>query len=126
MLQISPVGDPALVSNQWKYKYMYCEDITLDIPIPWDIEIPENTTNFNVDFGININTPITFMIVPRPNLGHIRMSFSPQVMNPGIHRLIISMDNTTKKSIKLYVSQHYISIVSLSNQGILFNYNSTP
>jgi len=126
MLQISPVGDPALVSNQWKYKYMYCEDITLDIPIPWDIEIPENTTNFNVDFGININTPITFMIVPRPNLGHIRMSFSPQVMNPGIHRLIISMDNTTNKSIKLYVSQHYITIVSLSNQGILFNYNSTP
>ena len=105
---------------------MYCEDITLDIPIPWDIEIPENTTNFNVDFGININTPITFMIVPRPNLGHIRMSFSPQVMNPGIHRLIISMDNTTNKSIKLYVSQHYITIVSLSNQGILFNYNSTP
>lgn len=125
MLQISPVGkNRELITNQWRYKYMYCEELTLDIPLPWDLKIPSNITNFRVDFGIRINSPVTYMVVPHTNLGSLRMSFSPQVMNPGIHRLIISVDNNTQNPIQLYSGNPYIIIVSLTNEGILFNYNS--
>ena len=124
MLQISPVGkNSELVTNQWRYKYMYCEDLTLDIPLPWDIKIPGNTTNFKLDFGIRIDSPVTYMVVPHTNLGYLRMAFSPQVMNPGIHRLIISIDNYTQNSIQLYNGNSYITMVSLTNEGILFNYS---
>jgi hypothetical protein len=121
-MQINPVGDIELVSNQWKYKYIYCDDLTIDIPLPWNVEIPGDTINFKVDFGIRINTSITCMVIPCSNLGQLRMSFSPVVMNPGIHRLIIDFDNNTKNSITLITGQHYISVVSLNNESILFKY----
>jgi len=124
MLKIKPVGDIQLVNNQWKYKYMLCEDITLDIPLPWDIELPAKILNFKLDFGIFIETEETYMIIPHSNLGNIRMSFTPILIYPGKQRLIISMDNYTLDMVKLYSGTSYITIVSLKNKGVLFEYKS--
>ena len=125
-MYIKPVGDIALVNNQWKYKYMFCEDITLDIPLPWDVEIPPHTSNFQVDFGVSIDSKETYMVTPRSNMGHLRMSFPPSIMSQGINRLIILVDNGTSGSVSLYTAQHYITLVSLSNEGILFKYDYQP
>ncbi len=123
MMYIKPVGDIALVNNQWKYKYMFCDDITLDIPIPWDVEIPPHTSNFMVDFGVSIDSKETYMVIPRSNIGKLRMSFTPSIMSPGINRLIIHVDNGTSGVVSLYAAQHYITLVSLTNEGIIFKYD---
>ena len=101
---------------------MFLEDITLDIPLPWDVDIPPHTSNFLVDFGVSIDSKETYMVTPRTNMGKLRMSFPPSIMSPGINRLIIPMDNWTSGVVSLYTAQHYITLVSLSNEGILFNY----
>jgi hypothetical protein len=124
MLKIKPLGDITLVNNQWKYKYMFCEDITLDIPLPWKVEVPAKILNFKLDFGITIETEETYMIIPHSNLGNLRMSFAPILLYPGKNRLIVQFDNYTSNKIKLYSGVDYIKIVSLKNEGILFDYNS--
>jgi hypothetical protein len=119
---VKPVGDKELVNNQWQYKYM-SDDLVVDIPLPWDIEIPSNIRNFKVDFGISINTDQAFLIVPKETLGNLRISYSPHLIIPGISRLIISLDNSTIYPTKIYAGQHYISMVSLNNQRILWKYS---
>ena len=120
---VKAVGDTELVNHQWKYKYM-SDDVAIDIPLPWDIEIPSNIRNFKVDFGISIDTRDTFLIIPKDTLGNLRISYSPHLVSPGINRIIICIDNSTLYPTKLYTGQHYITIVSLTNQGILWNYYS--
>ncbi len=102
---------------------MFCDHITLDIPIPWDVEIPPHTSNFMVDFGVSIDSKETYMVIPRSNIGKLRMSFTPSIMSPGINRLIIHVDNGTSGVVSLYAAQHYITLVSLTNEGIIFKYD---
>ena len=122
MLKVKPVGDTALVNNQWTYKYMCCDDISLDIPLPWKVNVPAKILNFKLDFGIIIETNESYMIIPHSNLGNLRMSFTPTLINPGKQRLIVQMDNYTENIIRLYSGIDYIKIVSLKNESILFKY----
>ena len=82
----------------------------------------ELLSNFKVDFGISIDTDQAFLIVPKETLGNLRISYSPHLIIPGISRLIISLDNSTIYPTKIYAGQHYISMVSLNNKGILWKY----
>lgn len=118
---VKAVGNTELVNHQWKYKYM-SDDISIDIPIPWDIEIPCNIRNFKVDFGISIETQETFFIIPKVSLGNLRISYSPHLISPGISRVIIAIDNPTLYPTKLCTGQHYISLVSLVNKSIIWKY----
>ena len=120
---VKAVGNTELVNNQWKYKYM-SNNISVDIPLPWDIIIPCYTRNFKVDFGISIDTRDIFIILPKETLGNLRISYSPYLVTPGITRIIISIDNTSIFPIKLYTSHHYITLVSLINQGIVWDYHN--
>ena len=122
MIKIKPTGDKTLVNTHWQYKFMFCEDITLNIPLPWEIEVPSKTINFKLDFGISLEIKETLLIVPHPNLGNLRMSFSPGIIQPGIERLIIEIDNNTSTPVKLYAGQEYITLVTLNYEGILFEY----
>ena len=124
MIKIKPVGDASLVNNYWKYKFMFCEDITLNIPLPWTIDVPPKIINFKLDFGISLETNDTFLILPHPNLGNLRMCFSPGIIQPGRQRLIIEVDNNTADPVKLYAGQEYIILVTLNYEGILFEYIS--
>jgi len=119
---VKPVGEKELVNYQWRYKYM-SDDLVVDIPLPWDIEIPSNIRNFKVDFGISIETDENYLIVPKENLGSLRISYSPHLISPGISRLILSLDNLTIYPTKIYAGQHYISMVSLNNKGIVWKYS---